>query len=82
MRDHYDINHYMEEETIWLVLTVINSIMSVVLAMTDSTDSLVSRRCSLFILFLYIHTNGLWSWYKHVSSTNQPRQDEDNWSMK
>jgi hypothetical protein len=47
MRVHYNLNHYMEEDTNWLVLTVINSIISVVLAMTDNTDFLVSRRCSL-----------------------------------
>jgi hypothetical protein len=47
MRVHYDLNHYMEEETNWLVLTVINCIISVVLTMTDNTDFLVSRRCSL-----------------------------------
>jgi len=69
MRDHYDINHYMEEETNWLEPTVINSILSVVLAMTDNTDFLVNRRCSLVSLFLYIHIIGLWSWYNHVSST-------------
>jgi len=43
MRAHYDLNHYMEEDTNWLVLTAI----SVVLAMTDNTDFLVRRRCSL-----------------------------------
>jgi hypothetical protein len=67
MRVHYDLSHYMEEETNWLVLTV----TSVVLAMTDNTNFLISGRCSLVshAFFLYIYIIGLWSWYKHISST-------------
>jgi len=69
MRVHYNLNHYMEEETNWLVLTAINSIISVVLAMTDNTNFLVSRRCSLVSHVIFFLIIGLWSWYKHISST-------------
>jgi len=81
MRVHYGINHYMEEETNWLVLTVINSIISVVLAMTDNTDFLVSRRCSLVSLFFSFKLNNwIMELVQACKFNSQPRQDEDNWS--
>ena len=73
-------NHYMEEETNWLVLTVINSIISVVLAMTDNTDFLVSRRCSLVSLFFIYTYNWIMELVQACQFNNQPRQDEDIWS--
>lgn len=81
MRVHYDLNHYMEEDTNWLVLTVINSIISVVLAMTDNTDFLVSRRCSLDSHVIFFLNNWIIELVQAYKLPNQPRQDEDNWSM-
>jgi len=67
------------------VLTVIYSIISAVLAMTDNTDFLVSRWCSLvsqviFFFFLSFY-NLIMELVLTCKFNNQPRQDEDNWSM-